>query len=253
MVPHRQVRRQQPDRGQGDRGLLEQLEDHRIAARGPRRLDAVVGRALGQMQHLRAVADIEPAQPSPRYRRRRSISISTRRSAAVARRSSVASWVAASSSDPIVNSRQSPLRSSSYPVVAHRISTAVVGPCAAIDDMEVAGLGPRTVRTSPAIVVDGCGIPYTGRDHWRGHLEILSRYFWSPRDRHLSMLIDRRSRHGLQAWAAAPLRAASFECQLVPERARVCDSRCHPSGKRVSSMASQDSWPALDSTDPLNP
>ena len=57
VVVRRQVRRQQSDPGQGDRGLLEQLEDHRVAARGPRCLDAVVGRSLGKVQHLRAVAE----------------------------------------------------------------------------------------------------------------------------------------------------------------------------------------------------
>ena len=57
MVLSRQVRRQQSHRRQGDRALLEQLEDQRITARGSRGLDAVVGRPFGKMQHLGAVTE----------------------------------------------------------------------------------------------------------------------------------------------------------------------------------------------------
>ena len=57
MVLTREVRRQQPHRRQGDRALLEQLEDQRVTARGSRGLDAVVGRPFGKVQHLGAVTE----------------------------------------------------------------------------------------------------------------------------------------------------------------------------------------------------
>jgi hypothetical protein len=49
--------RQEPNRGQRDRGLLEQVENHRILSRRARRLDAVVGRTFGQMQRAGTVAE----------------------------------------------------------------------------------------------------------------------------------------------------------------------------------------------------
>jgi hypothetical protein len=57
MILRRQMRRQQPHRGQGDRALLEQLEDQRVPARGSRGLDAVIGRPFGEVQHLGAVIE----------------------------------------------------------------------------------------------------------------------------------------------------------------------------------------------------
>ena len=69
MIGFSQVRCQERDRGQRQRTLGQQIEDHRKAPRGPRGLDASIRRVLREVQELRAVgeerraplAEIQPA------------------------------------------------------------------------------------------------------------------------------------------------------------------------------------------------
>ena len=74
-----QVRSQQRDRGQRDRAIGQELENDRKPSGCARRLDAVIGRVLGQVQDLRAIgeqrgtplAEIEPARVELREQRKK--------------------------------------------------------------------------------------------------------------------------------------------------------------------------------------
>jgi hypothetical protein len=57
VVRLRQMRRQEPDRGQRQRAVVQAFEDRRKPPRGPSSLDPVVGAALLEVQHLRAVGE----------------------------------------------------------------------------------------------------------------------------------------------------------------------------------------------------
>ena len=52
-----EMRCEQPDRSERQRAVSECLKHRRIAARRPRRFDAVVGRTFREVQHLRAVGE----------------------------------------------------------------------------------------------------------------------------------------------------------------------------------------------------